>query len=61
MDEEDWRVGAMPESSGEDRERGPKDLGDTVDRLDEKVAREYGSEARARETPKRGNPDEPPD
>lgn len=51
----------MPERSDEHRERGPKNLGDTVDRLDEKVAREYGSEARARETPKRGNPDEPPD
>ncbi|WP_164517840.1 MULTISPECIES: hypothetical protein [unclassified Mycobacterium] len=33
----------------------------TVDRLEKKVAEEYGTESRARETPKRGVPDEPPD
>ncbi|AEF37101.1 MAG: hypothetical protein WBH51_02155 [Mycolicibacter algericus] len=51
--DEDERGGVEPESK--------TSLESTVDRLDEKAAKEYGSEARARESPKRGSPDEPPD
>jgi len=46
---------------GDERPDPPESLEDTVDRLDEKAAKEHDSENRARETPKRGSPDEPPD
>ncbi|MGV0749426.1 hypothetical protein [Mycolicibacter minnesotensis] len=50
----------MPERGDEQRER-EANADNTVDRLEEKVAKEYGSDSRARETPRHGDPDEPPD
>lgn len=46
---------------GDERPDHAKDLEDTVDRLDEKVAKEHDYETPVRESPRHGSPDEPPD
>ncbi|RAU94996.1 hypothetical protein DQP56_17075 [Mycolicibacter senuensis] len=54
-----FRVSPTDERSGNEPSDHKTSLEDTVDRLDAKAAEEFESDAR--ETPKRGSPDEPPD